>query len=156
LVASGVVRACAVKGSVTRGSTHRVEAEPARTAYRRTAWWPEEAAADPPRIDVFDDAFRTDVNLCNGEDVPLVGTFRVVTHEHPGEQLIQVFTYHAKGVGSQDNEYVLNINGLQESDADLDRVQREVLVSLGSAPNQILLITLPGSGGIIVEADCTG
>jgi hypothetical protein len=110
------------------------------------------ASARPP--DVFEEAVRTDVNLCNGEVVPLVGVFRVVTNEHKDGSFVQVSTYHATGVGSQGNEYVLNISSVNK--AGVGQVQRELLVSKGSAPNQLLVITLPASGGIIIEADCRG
>ena len=91
----------------------------------------------------------TELNTCNGEVVVLDGRFQFF-QDRAGTTHT---TVHAKGVGDQGNTYVLNIDDRAAADGI---VQRRVLVSLGSAPNQIVLITLPSSGGFFIETECTG
>lgn len=109
------------------------------------------ALADPP---VRGEEFSTDINTCNGEVVALEGRFQFFTIEQKDGSFIQHLTLHAQGVGDQGNEYVLNV--VEHNTSDDGLVQRRLLVSKGSAPNQWLLITLPPTGGIFIESDCRG
>src|SRR4051812_26971579 len=64
------------------------------------------APADSERTETI---FGT-VNLCNGEQVTLEGTFHTVLKVQKDGSFIRHGNVHVQGVGNQGNEYVLNDN----------------------------------------------
>jgi hypothetical protein len=114
--------------------------------------------APPPtddRLDVTD----LQLNACNGESVHLSGELHAVT-KASGAAGTDHIHGHLTGTGSLGNEYVLNLQVRSATSGDpmtMTVTERALLISKGSAPNQLVLYTLrfpPLS--FEVQADCRG
>jgi hypothetical protein len=113
-------------------------------------------AAPPSKLFVHE--FRTDINGCNGELIALEGDVRLITHiRAPDGPNVAHITAHSTGVGDQGNQYVFNVDLVSRSNADSLLIARSQIVSLGSAPNQEVILVLDAdSGSFSVEAECRG
>jgi hypothetical protein len=81
-------------------------------------------------------------NSCNLEFVTVSGELHVVTREAPGGGTTTHVNGELKGVGSLGNRYVLSVQAdVDESGDAVSSTTREVLVSKGSAPNQVQTTT---------------
>lgn len=115
---------------------------------------PATGATAAPAVIQRDKEITTDVNACNGETILVHAKFQFVTIALNNGQAIQHLSYHGTGIGDQGNEYVLNVSEhVRTSESEL--IQRRVLVSKGSAPNQHILIILVGDD-VFIESDCRG
>lgn len=111
------------------------------------------APADSERFETLTLHF----NDCNGEVVLAEGTVHIVTKVQKDGTFLFHFNLHAKGVGSQGNEYVINWNGKSQSDQNsFSFAQRILAISKGSAPNQVLIFRGDSDGNFTFEADCRG
>lgn len=119
------------------------------------------ASADPAETTkAF--TFTFGINTCNGNEVVEgEGTFHYVTKE----QKNGVFAYshiYGQGIGSLGNEYVFYSNGkftFKESSSPIlqfDFHERLMLVSKGSAADQVILVHVNQDGLVRFETDCTG
>jgi hypothetical protein len=118
------------------------------------------AAATP--ADTFQQLdVRVQLNTCSGETVVLVGTAHYAIKPNPDGTSTWHFQLHSEGVGDQGNPYLLNViresvfsvGGGTEEKVD----SHEVLVSMGSAPNQVGVFHFDlATGEFEFVLDCTG
>ena len=100
-----------------------------------------------------------EVNACNGESVHLAGDLHVVITEHDAVREAHV-NGHLTGMGSFGNEYLMNLQAradVQVGSASFELVTRQLLISKGSAPNQLTTVTVAADPlSMTIVADCRG
>jgi hypothetical protein len=113
------------------------------------------APPEDERLEVTD----LEVNACNGETVVLSGELHAVT-TGSGATTSDHIHGHLTGTGSLGNDYVFNLQVRSSAGGDptaMTVTERALLVSKGSAPNQLVISTVyfaPMS--IDLQADCRG
>jgi hypothetical protein len=98
------------------------------------------------------------VNLCNGELLAGFGFGHSTEKlQNDGTFFIQAI-FHGQGVGDQGNEYVINqvVHQVTSPTSELALSFRTLLISKGSAPDEVLIITVDPDGNFSVETDCKG
>lgn len=115
------------------------------------------AAAVPPTLERFE-VIVGGINFCNGESVLAQGTYYAVTKEQKDGTFVSHVNLSAQGIGDQGNEYVLNSNGLAKFDdfGNYSFNQRFTAISMGSAPDQVLIVRGDSDGGVTFEPVCRG
>lgn len=119
---------------------------------------PAGAATAAPATSEHFETFIFSVNDCNGEPGEVIegkGTVHRVIKWQDDESFVIHLNIHAKGIGERGNEYVLNGKTTLSNDASSFR-DRMLLVSKGSAPNQVVVITIDPNGNYVFEEDCKG
>lgn len=100
------------------------------------------------------------VNDCAGDGVTiqLEGTMHVVSKEQKDGSFFANAKIFGKGVSSTGTEYVLNLRS-QVRGESLDNFSfedRTLLISKGSAPNELILFHFDTDTGITVTVECRG
>lgn len=108
---------------------------------------------------------RTDVvtyqlNDCNGDFILAEGTSHSLTKFQEDGTIFVHSQMHVKGVGPTGIKYVLNYNDTYTATPDPENYQtitaRARLISNGSAPNQVVILTYNSVSGPTAETDCRG
>jgi hypothetical protein len=100
-----------------------------------------------------------DENTCNGEEILGEGTIHFVFKEQKDGSFLLHANLHGTAVGTQGNEYVLNFTRKDRFISDPAHFTMDfktVLVSKGSAPNQVANFHLDSDSGVTVDIDCRG
>ncbi|MDQ0618077.1 hypothetical protein [Arthrobacter globiformis] len=104
---------------------------------------PAGAATAAPAQTERNFTFAFDFNTCNGEAIEGQGFVHVVSKEQADGSFLNRITLHAKGVGSEGNEYVMNWTQVQRFFTDhVEFTAHTRAISKGSAPNQDLHATV--------------
>lgn len=113
------------------------------------------AAAAPAIVTPHTETFAAVVNECNGFDhVGLAGTMTFVEVQLPNGSSVVNVIIKAQGVSSGGNEYELIWTGHAKQDTSF--VDRIMLISKGSLPNQTLIFSYDPDTGVSTEAVCRG
>ena len=110
------------------------------------------------------DTFTASSNTCNGEYVELVGTYHLVVTANPDGTFTYQFRVQAKGTSVPGgNEYVFTLFRKSVFDSsgsfEIKGDAKEVLVSQGSAPNQLVTFHFDFTVSppeFSFETDCVG
>lgn len=116
------------------------------------------AAAAPVEV-IREDTVGLLTTECNGgEAITLTGTFRTVLRTKADGTIAQEAVIHLKGTGTSGTRYIIN-QALQATigDASFSGRSTEVLVSLGSQPNETAFFRWNSDTGLdSVEIICRG
>lgn len=95
---------------------------------------------------------------CNGEAVGVLGTIHLVIKEQKDGSFLSNGKVSGKAVASSGNEYVLNLisQGRGESVDDVSFEDRALLISRGSAPNELIIFRFDPDTGGTIEFECRG
>jgi len=115
------------------------------------------ATAAPAQSDRFF-TFAFDQSFCNGENIVGEGTMHIVSKVQNDGSVLERITVHAKGVGDQGNEYVMNWTQTRQYDrSNIWTTSHARAISKGSAPNQDLNATFnSATGEFVFEPVCHG
>jgi hypothetical protein len=97
-------------------------------------------------------------NLCNGDEVPLVGKLLIQRIDKPNGDIIFSTHFHATGTGQPSGtEYVLNLHDQATGSPGqpLEVRARATLVSKGGEPNFVTLV-IQENGVFTLTQNCRG
>ena len=106
-----------------------------------------------------------DANTCNGETMVMDGYIQYVMRTRKDGSTDLNYRGHFTGIGSQGNEYLLNMHGRNHFDPEeavVLKTQRELYVTRGNAANQLVefVATISGEPPVFhleqFEVKCTG
>lgn len=119
---------------------------------------PAQATAGSPALVDRVFTFFLDTNTCTGEHVSGEGTVHSVSKLQSDNTWLTRINIHAEGAGTSGNEYVLNwIQTQSNSTAGASGTAHDMLISKGSAPNQLLTATYNTvTGEFTFEPLCRG
>ena len=120
---------------------------------------PAGGAIAAPAESVRTEEVFASVNMCTGEFVALEGTVQIVSQVRADGSDHTYVMYQMKGVGDQGNRYVFGVTlqvrfNSSTGHFTADQIQR--LVSVGSAPNQWIIIHFDSNTGSTFDAQCRG
>lgn len=114
------------------------------------------ASADPAESERHQ-SYNSGINTCNGEYVEVKGSFHIVTKLQKDGTYLHRYVYQGTGLGDQGNRYVMNTtNRLTASSSEFSQDIRVLMVSQGSAPNQVIIVHFNPDGSTSTTTDCRG
>ena len=95
---------------------------------------------------------------CNSEIITGEGLYTSVFKEQRNGSVFVHYTIHATAIGTNNNEYVLNLdeNDRLSASGDFTSDFRVLMISKGSAPNEDLLVHFDADTGVTVTSACRG
>lgn len=115
------------------------------------------AIADPAIVERAEQTSEV-VSNCNGEIFQVRGTVHIVTKEQKDGSFLNNGTFRGTVTSDSGTEYILNVvaKGRGESVDDVSFEQRSLLISKGSAPNELITARFSPETGGSIEFECRG